>query len=134
MIGLSATLDDPEKFASWLETKGDICKPVEKEVYLTKKQVRAVPLIHYSFITTTNGVNKSIKDKALQEEIKKAINKPFVIQDEKGTFNDIQYQSTAKMLKLFEKHDIRVKRQHVLNKVTEYLVEKEMLPALCYVF
>ena len=40
----------------------------------------------------------------------------------------------TKMLKLFEKHEIRVKRQHVLNKVTEYLVEKEMLPALCYVF
>ena len=38
------------------------------------------------------------------------------------------------MLKLFEKHEVRVKRQHVLNKVTEYLVENEMLPALCYVF
>jgi hypothetical protein len=135
MIGLSATLDDPEKFAYWLENRGgEPGKFSDKEVFLTKKQVRAVPLIHYSFITATNGVNKAIKDKALQEEIKKAINKPFVIQDDKGTFNDNQYQSTTKILKLFEKHDIRVKRQHVLNKVTEYLVENEMLPALCYVF
>jgi superfamily II RNA helicase len=135
MIGLSATLDDPEKFAYWLENRGGLPgKFSDKEVFLTKKQVRAVPLIHYSFITATNGVNKAIKDKALQEEIKKSINKPFVIQDEKGTFNDVQYQSTAKFLNLFEKNDIRVKRQHVLNKVTEYLVEKEMLPALCYVF
>ena len=134
MIGLSATLDDPEKFAYWLENRGTGSKIGDKEVFLTKKQVRAVPLIHYSFITATNGVNKAIKDKALQEEIKKAINKPFIIQDDKGVFNDVQYQSTAKMLKLFEKHAIRVKRQHVLNKVTEYLVEKEMLPALCYVF
>jgi len=134
MVGLSATLDNPEKFAYWLETKGDI-KPVsDKIVYLTKKQIRAVPLIHYSFITATNGVNKAIKDKSTQEEIKKAINKPFIIQDEKNVFNDVQYQSTVKTLKLFEKHDIRVKRQHVLNKVTEYLVENEMLPALCYVF
>jgi superfamily II RNA helicase len=38
------------------------------------------------------------------------------------------------MLKLFEKNDISVKRQFVLNKLAEYLVEKEMLPALCYVF
>jgi superfamily II RNA helicase len=38
------------------------------------------------------------------------------------------------MLKLFNKHEIRVKRQHVLNKVAEYLVQEEMLPALCYVF
>ena len=134
MVGLSATLDNPEKFAYWLETKGESNPVSDKIVYLTKKQIRAVPLIHYSFITATNGVNKAIKDKALQEEIKKAINKPFIIQDEKNVFNDVQYQSTTKILKLFEKHDVRVKRQHVLNKVTEYLVENEMLPALCYVF
>ena len=134
MIGLSATLDDPAKFAYWLETRGEMEKIGEKEVFLAKKQVRAVPLIHYSFITVPNNINKAVKDKATQEEIKKAINKPFIIQDEKGVFNDVQYQSTAKMLKLFEKHDIRVKRQFILNKVTEYLVEKEMLPALCYVF
>ena len=134
MIGLSATLDNPEKFAFWLETKGDITKPVEKEVYLTRKLVRAVPLIHYSFITVTNSVNKAIKDKSTQQQIKKMIDKPYVIQDEKGKFNDINYQNATTMLQLFEKHNIRVKRQHVLNKVTEYLVQNEMLPALCYVF
>jgi superfamily II RNA helicase len=134
MIGLSATLDDPEKFAYWLETRGTGVKFGVKEVFLTKKQVRAVPLIHYSFITTTNGINKVIKDKAVQEEIKKATNKPFIIQNEKGIFNDIQYQSTNKILKMFEKHDVRIKRQHVLNQVTEYLCQNEMLPALCYVF
>ena len=134
MIGLSATLDDPAKFAYWLENRGSSTKFSDKEVFLTQKQVRAVPLIHYSFITATNGVNKHIKDKTLQNEIRSAIDKPFVIQDANGVFNDAQYQSTNKVLKLFEKHDIRVKRQHVLNKVTEYLVEKEMLPALCYVF
>jgi superfamily II RNA helicase len=134
MIGLSATLDDPEKFAYWLETRGTGVKFGDKEVFLTKKQVRAVPLIHYSFITTTNGINKVIKDKAVQEEIKKATNKPFIIQNEKGIFNDIQYQSTNNIMKMFEKHDVRIKRQHVLNQVTEYLYQNEMLPALCYVF
>jgi superfamily II RNA helicase len=134
MIGLSATLDDPTKFAYWLENRGSSTNFSDKEVFLTQKQVRAVPLIHYSFITATNGVNKHIKDKALQQEIRSSIDKPFIIQDANGVFNDAQYQSTSKVLKLFEKHDIRVKRQHVLNKVTEYLVEKEMLPALCYVF
>jgi len=134
MIGLSATLDDPERFAYWLETKGELNSSSDKIVYLAKKQVRAVPLIHYSFITTTNGINKAIKDKAVQEEIKKLTNKPFIIQDDKGVFNDVNYQNTVRMLKLFDKHEIRVKRNHVLNKVTEYLVENEMLPALCYVF
>jgi superfamily II RNA helicase len=134
MIGLSATLDNPEKFAFWLETKGDTTKPVEKEVYLTRKLVRAVPLIHYSFITVPNSINKVIKDKAVQAQIKDLTNKPFIIQDEKGKFNDVNYQNMTKMLQLFEKNDVRVKRQYVLNKVSEYLVQNEMLPALCYVF
>jgi superfamily II RNA helicase len=134
MIGLSATLDDPEKFALWLETKGDILKPVEKEVYLARKLVRAVPLIHYNFITGPNSINKYIKDKATQEEIKSLTNKPFIIQDDKNVFNDVNYQNMTRVLKIFEKTDIRVKRQHVLNKLAQHLVEKEMLPALCYVF
>ncbi len=132
MVGLSATLDKPEKFATWLETArgGDSS---EKQVYLARKMVRAVPLIHYMFITA-NGVNKVIKDKTTQQEISNAINKPYIIQDAEGKFRDAQYKTTTKVLQLLDKNDIRVKRAHVLNMVTEHLVEKEMLPALCYVF
>ena len=134
IVGLSATLDDPERFALWLETKGESNKSCEKEVYLAKKLVRAVPLVHYSFITVPNAINKCIKDKTIQDEIKNLTNKLFVMQDEKNVFNDTNYQNMNRMLKLFEKNDIRVRRQHVLNKLAEHLVEKEMLPALCYVF
>lgn len=134
IIGLSATLDNPEKFAFWLENKGDLTKPIEKEVYLTHKQVRAVPLIHYSFFTAPSSINKYIKDKTLQEEIKHLTNKPLVIQDEKNIFNNVNYKNMNKIIKIFQKFDIRVKRQNVLNKLAEYMVEKEMLPALCYVF
>lgn len=136
MIGLSATLDNPERFAEWLETRG---KPKEenntnKIVYLAKKLERPVPLTHYSFITVNTGIFKAIKDKSVHEEIKKMIDKPFVIQTAKGEFNEIHYNNMTKMLKLFEKNDVRVRRQHVLNQVSKYLVEQEMLPALCYVF
>jgi superfamily II RNA helicase len=137
MIGLSATLDDPERFAYWLENKGNLNPSSfnnEKIVYLAKKQIRAVPLIHYSFITVTTSIDKAIKDKEVREEIKKFINKPHIIQDAKGTFNDANYQNMNKMLKLFEKNHVYVKRQNVLNKVCEYLFQNEMLPALCYVF
>lgn len=133
MVGLSATLDNPEKFASWLETRGSNSTQ-EKTVYLTKKFNRAVPLTHYSFITATNGINKHVKDKALQAEIKHLTDKTFIIQDSGGTFNDLNYRNMDKMLKLFDANDVRMKRQHVLNKVSEFMVEKEMLPAICYVF
>ena len=134
MVGLSATLDGPEKFALWLENRGENVVNVEKIVYLTKKLNRAVPLTHYSFITITNGINKAVKDKATQAEIKSLIDKPIVIQDANGEFNEINYRNMSKMIKLFDDNDIRVKRQNVLNKVSEYLVENEMLPAICYVF
>jgi len=133
IIGLSATLDNPERFASWLENR-DLSHSIDKKVvYLTKKLIRAVPLTHYGFITAT-GVGKVFKDKSLQEEIKRNIDKPFVIQDATGVFNDANYSMMSKMLKQFDDNGIRVKRQQVLNKVAEYLVEKEMLPAICYVF
>ena len=131
IIGLSATLDNPLKFAEWMETRNSANN---KEVYLTTKLVRSVPLIHSTFIVTTSGVNKIIKDKAIQEEIRLATNKPFVIQGANNVFNDVQYQHVNKILKLFGKHDIRIKRQHALNVVADYLVKNEMLPALCYVF
>jgi len=133
MVGLSATLDDPEKFAYWLENRGEI-NTSNKIVFLTSKKDRAVPLIHYSFITTNQGIFKAIKDKTVHEEIKSIINKPFVIQESKGKFNDDHYFKMTKMLKLFESKDIRVKRTHVLNQVTKYLTEQEMTPAICYVF
>jgi antiviral helicase SKI2 len=133
MIGLSATLDDPEKFANWLENKGEPSID-HKEVFLTKKMVRAVPLTHYSFITTNQGIFKAIKDKAVHAEINSLINKPFVIQSAKGQFDEIHYNKMSKMIKLFENNDIRIKRGHVLNQVSKYLCENEMLPALCYVF
>lgn len=135
MIGLSATLDDPEKFAYWLENRGEINNiNNDKIVYLTSKKNRAVPLIHYSFITATQGVFKSIKDKSIQEEIKSVINKPLIIQDEKNKFNDENFNKVNKVLKLFESKDIRIKRAHALNEVTKYLTEHEMTPAICYVF
>ena len=137
MVGLSATLDKPERFASWLENRDLSVSEKESEkkiVYLTKKFNRAVPLTHYSFITATNGVNKHIKDKAIQAEIRNLTDKTFVIQDANGVFNDLNYRNMDKMVKLFDANDVRVKRQHVLNKVSEFLVEKEMLPAICYVF
>ena len=134
MIGLSATLDNPEKFAHWLENRGEINNTSDKIVYLTSKNKRAVPLVHYSFVTSTQSVFKTIKDKATQEEIRQFINKPHIIQDHNNKFNDENFTKTLKMIKLFEKNEIYVKRAHALNQVTKYLTENEMTPAICYIF
>ena len=133
MIGLSATLDNPIKFAQWLENRGEE-NTNDMIVYLTTKKDRAVPLIHHSFITVPQGIFKAIKDKSVHEEIRAITNKPFILQDSKGKFNDEHYLKMTKMLKLFESKEIRVKRAHVINQVTKYLTENEMTPAICYIF
>lgn len=135
IVGLSATLYQPENFASWMENKGSLLQnDKHKEVYLTRKLKRAVPLTHYSFITTNSGIFKTIKDKQVQDEIKSYVNQTHILQNHNGQFNEVEYNKMKKMLTLFEKHKIFIKRQHVLNKLCEHLVNKEMLPALCYVF
>lgn len=129
LVMLSATIDQPEKFAYWCEN----LHKNNKQVYLTNTTHRVVPLTHYSFITATQSVFKYIKDKTIQSEIKSVIDKPQVIQSSNGRFNDENYTKMNKVLKLFENNNIRISRPHVLNKVTEYLVQNEMLPALCFV-
>ena len=132
LVMLSATIDQPEIFAKWCENNHNESQ-IKKQVYLTNTTHRVVPLTHYSFITTTQGIFKAIKDKTIQAEINSIINKPFIIQDSTNKFNDENYFKMNKMLKLFETKNIRVKRPHVLNQVTKYLTENEMLPALCFV-
>lgn len=128
LVMLSATIDQPEKFASWCENLHK-----NKQVYLTNTTHRVVPLTHYSFITTTQSIFKHIKDKTIQAEIKSVIDKPLIVQSSNGKFQDDTYAKIHKVLKLIQTNNVVVKRPHVLNKVTHYLVEHEMLPALCFV-
>jgi len=143
MIGLSATLDNPERFAYWLETKGsnetmetntNANAYPKKIVYLAKQKERSVPLIHYSFVVSPASIYKHVKDKATKDEVKSLTNKPFVLQDEKGVFKEDTFANVKQMLQLFDKNRVTVKKSHAINAVAEYLTQHEMLPALCYVF
>ncbi len=138
MVMLSATIDTPEKFASWCETRGRSSHDANyddynKIVYLSSTNHRVVPLTHYSFITTNNTIYKAIRDKELEKQIRDTTDKLFVIQSSKGEFNEPHYHKMRKMLDLFETKNVRVKRQHVLNQVCKHMVEHNMLPALCFV-
>jgi superfamily II RNA helicase len=134
MVMLSATLDAPEKFALWCESRSYSDKSTpDKIVYLTTTYERVVPLTHYSFITCTQGIFKIIKDKQLEMEIMKNTNSLHIIQDSKGKFNDINYHKIDKTIDLFRDKDHHVKRQHVINTVAKHMVEHNMLPAICFV-
>lgn len=133
MVMLSATLDSPEKFALWCETRGQTNNASTKSVYLTTTYERVVPLTHYSFITCTQGIFKILKDKQLEMEVMRTTNTLHTIQDFKGNFNENNYIRIHKTIKLFQDKNHYVKRQHILNSVARHMVDNNMLPAICFV-
>ena len=132
MVMLSATIDNPAGFAEWCE-RGEV-ETGGKLVYLASTNHRVVPLTHYGYLTTTESIFKSIKDKAIQKEIRDSTNKLILLQDEHGKFNETGYKQLVKTTKHFDAHRVFSKRKHVLNQLGTFLREREMLPAIAFVF
>ena len=129
MVMLSATIDAPERFAKWAE-RGDHTK----EVYLASTHHRVVPLTHYGYLTVNDGPVKLIKDKAVQKDIRDNTHKLILLQDDKGAFNENGYKTLARMSKTFKDRSIFSKRKHVLNNLALFLRDRDMLPAISFVF
>ena len=140
MVLLSATIDNPFGFAEWienrccLEEKTNETNETKKSVYLASTEHRVVPLTHYGFFTTTETPFKEIKDKEIQKQIRETSNKLILLRDPVGKFNDNGYYEINKTRDLFMKHRFFMKRKFVLNTLVGFLKEKEMLPAIIFVF
>lgn len=126
LIGLSATLERPEKFIKWIRNKG-------LEVVLCGTNKRIVPLTHKAFITFPDSCIKkmSVQDKDLLEEY---LNKPVVLKTSGGDFNDIAYTKMCKIFKILDKYKIHVDRYFVVNNLLKKLKEEGRLPAICFIF
>lgn len=134
MVMLSGTLDSPLKFAKWVES----CGNGSKEVWLSCCSKRIVPLTHYSYIASTESFLKNIKDKSLQQLMRQSTNRLITLQSpaESGAndFHEGGYKEIAKVMEVMEEKDLHLKRKFVVNNVCEFLREKEMLPAIFFVF
>jgi superfamily II RNA helicase len=131
MVMLSATIDQPDKFAEWIENRQNT---KSKEVYLASTNHRVVPLTHYGFFATTETPFKATKDKALHEKIRSATNRLIPLKTPTGQFQDAGYLTLQNMTTLYDKYEWRMKRQFVLNKLATHLRDAEMLPAIVFVF
>ena len=129
IIGLSATLQNPHGFAKWIEETNPT-----KQVVLASTSHRIVPLSHYMFLTHTESIFKQTKDKALQKEIRDNTNTLLLLQDEKGIFQEDSFRKVSKIQNVFDKFRVFQKRKHVLNSLVSHLKDRELLPAICFVF
>jgi superfamily II RNA helicase len=133
MVMLSATIDNPEGFAQWCE-RGMSSTPDGKQVWLASTNHRVVPLSHYGFLTTTEAIFKAVKNKDLEKQIRDKTNTLIPLQDHNGGFQESGYRDITKMLTMFENNKVDMKRKHVLNQLSLYLRDHEMLPAIGFVF
>ena len=68
MVMLSATLDNPFRFADWCERIGRQKSITNiKEVHVSSTKSRIVPLTHYSYMTTTESIFQKVKEKSIQQ-------------------------------------------------------------------
>ena len=129
MVLLSATLDQPEKFARFCERDSK-----SKQVVWSSTLKRIVPLTHYGFMTTIESIFKKVKDKTTQATIRNSTNKLIPLKTENGLFQDAGYTEIKQIQTLLNNNQVYLNRSHVLNTLSRFLVEKEMLPALVFTF
>jgi len=129
LIGLSATIDKPDRFCEWIENIS------LRESWLCSYDKRIVPLTHHSFLTFPDSYYKKFPTK-----IKNLIddnhmkNKPIVIKEQGKIFKEQKYQKISKLLNFFDKERIRINQFFVMNKMVEYLNQNNLLPGLCFIF
>ena len=141
MVMLSATIDNPTGFAEWIENRAPLQNGVQniteegvKKVYLASTNHRVVPLTHYGYFATTETPFKTIKDKAVQQQIRDSTNKLVLLRTSTGEFKDAGYHEIHRLIDLFDKHQMYMKRKFVLNHLVGHLKQNEMLPAIVFVF
>ena len=131
LIMLSATIQKPELFAKWIEDVKN-CNNNDKQVYLCSTYERVVPLIHYNWLSCLNQTKK--KYVKLDENFKYYINKPLTLSRSDGNpFLEDSFRNLIKYQKMIENENF-IKRQYVLNDIVKYLLNNDMLPALCFIF
>ena len=138
MVLLSATIDNPAGFAEWIEKRHSNKDwsegSVDKQVYLASTNHRVVPLSHYGFLTTTEAIFKLVRDKSVQQTIRDTTNTLIPLQDHKGGFQDSGYRNIIKIRELLDNNYVEMKRKHVLNQLALFLRDRDMLPAIAFVF
>lgn len=129
MVMLSATIDAPERFAKWCERDDET-----KSVTLCSTNHRVVPLTHYGFLTTHEGVFKRIKDKEIQKNIRDKTNKFITLRGSDEKYHQEGYDQLRGTIQHYDSNNIFVNKTHVLNQLAFQLKEQEMLPAIAFVF
>ena len=130
-LGLSATINKPEKLCEWNENQ--VFGAKRSEMYLCISNYRNVPLFHYAFMalpqSQLNAIGASYKDL-----FEKMTNKPLLLKEQDKPFMERNYYNMRKLLKYNYENKIQPNNTFVFNQMVEYLNANNLLPALTFIF
>ena len=120
-------LDKPESFAQWIE------RNKTRDVVLVQTTERVVPLTHYSYITAPDSVIARFKDREIADLADGYLRKLVPIKRQSAPFDQEKFYKIVKLLRFYEKKDIRVNQSFVINDIVRKLKIERMLPAICFI-
>lgn len=126
MLMLSATINNPERFISWIS---DI---KEKNVIITGTNKRVVPLVHYSCVNIPDSIAKKVESDI--HYIHQINNQLVPIKSHHSSYIEKPIHKILKLDKFLHKMNIQLKPNFVLNSIIKKLRQEKKLPAICFVF
>lgn len=127
MVMLSATIDRSEEFGTWVE------KTTRRDVCICSTQKRVVPLSHYVYLNYPKSFYKGMDNKEATQ-IQSQIENPVLLKEHNGYVREENYEKMKKIQRKALQNGVYTKASFVLKNVVSYLQEKELLPAICFVF
>lgn len=128
MVMLSATIGEKEEFAKWIE------RIKEREVVICETNVRVVPLQFYTFLTNTKKIVETTSDKSMKKMLEDQRCELNCFKNKDMMFNELVIEQNKKCVNYIKKDPFGLSRKHVLNDLCQVLRNREMFPALCFVF
>ena len=130
MVMLSATIDEPERFARWVNGTNPT-----KTTVLCSTGERAVPLKHYLWYGVSDDmVHKKVQNKNLLGLIGNRGNKLNLLCDSVNGFDDRVYHDINRIKDDMEYNHIMLKRSYLLTQLVKFLEKEDMLPGICFVY
>ena len=123
MVMLSATIGEKERFALWIENIKN------KKVVMCSTDKRVVPLTFYTYFTVPPKLIDTIKP-----PYKKVFEDKRNIIDPITKNIDEVIEKNKKCLQYLKTNDIEVSKKYVINELCLQLRDKEMFPALFFIF
>ncbi|MDC0142096.1 DEAD/DEAH box helicase, partial [bacterium] len=126
IVMLSATIDRANEFANWVQ----IVK--NREVSLCSTKERVVPLTHYAYYTLRDKLTE--KHGSHNKIIDNNMNKLIELKKPQKSFDERNYQEIKKIETFFYKNRVFVNHSYVINNIVKLLNERNLLPAICFIF